>query len=74
MLEAALFCQKPEIGTSDYTNEVKYVGYKRVMMVSDGRTNVTPVLFPPSDQDMPTLVTHIAAIDQHGTIVAVNSI
>lgn len=74
LLEAALFTQAPELGSTDCTHEVKYVGYTRVPLVADGRANLTEIVFPASEQDAEVLVTHAAAIDGRGVIVAVHAL
>lgn len=68
LLEAALFTQEPELGSTDCTHEVRYAGYKRVQMVADSTTNLTEIVFPESEQDEEVLVTHAAAIDGRGVI------
>lgn len=74
LLEAALFTQAPELGSTDCTHEVKYAGYKRVPMVADGTANLTEIVFPASEQDAEMLVMHVAAIDGCGVIVAVHAL
>ena len=74
IFEMALFTQAPEIGSTDCTHEARYLGYRRVPVLSDGKTNLTSICFPASEQDEEVLVTHVAAIDSMGVIVAVNSI
>ncbi|MEY5097642.1 MAG: hypothetical protein RJA36_361 [Pseudomonadota bacterium] len=73
-LEAALFTQAPDIGSTDCAHEVKYAGYRRVPMVADRNTNLTEIVFPASEQDDEVLVTHVAAIDGRGVIVAVHAL
>jgi hypothetical protein len=72
LLHAALFNQAPQLGSSDFTHEVAYRGYKRMPLLAEGQTNITEISFPPSEQDEPVLVTHAAAIDGRGIIVAVH--
>ncbi len=74
LLEAALFTQAPELGSTDCTHEVKYAGYKRVPLISDGKANLTDIVFPGSEQDDPVLVTHAVAIDGDGVIRAVHAL
>ena len=74
LLEAALFTQKPTLGSTDCTHEVKYAGYKRVPLIADNEVNLTEIVFNASKQDAEVLVTHAAAIDGRGGIVAVHAL
>jgi hypothetical protein len=74
LLEAALFTQAPELGSADCMHEVTYVGYRRVPFVADKRGNLAEIVFPPSEQDAEVMVTHAAAIDGRGVIVAVHAL
>ncbi|MCB1891954.1 MAG: hypothetical protein KDF48_07040 [Rhodocyclaceae bacterium] len=74
LLEAALFTQAPELGSTDCAHEVKYTGYRRVPLVADGQANLTEIVFPASEQDAEVTVTHVAAIDGRGVIVAVHAL
>ncbi len=71
LLETALFTQAPALGSSDFTHEVNYAGYRRVPMIADNVENLTDVVFPASKQDVEVHVTHAAAIDGSGIIRAV---
>ncbi len=74
ILEAALFTQAPELGSTDCTHEAAYSGYRRVPLVMDGRANLPEIGFPASEQDAEVLVTHVAVIDGRGVIVAVHAL
>ncbi len=74
ILEMALFTQAPKIGGTDCTHEARYAGYKRVPMLTDGKTNLHAIFFPASEQDEEVFVTHVAAIDASGVIVSVNAL
>ena len=74
LLEAALFTQAPTLGSTDCAHEVRYAGYRRVPLVADRHTNLTEIVFPASEQDAEVLVTHAAAIDGRGVIVAVHAL
>lgn len=74
VLEAALFTKAPQIGSKDCTNEVNYNGYHRVLLATDHRAKLTDIRFPASQQDESILVSHVAAIDERGVIVAAREI
>lgn len=74
LLEAALFTQAPKLGSADCAHEVKYVGYKRVPLIADGTANLTEIVFPESEQNEEVWVTHAAALDGRGVIVAVHAL
>lgn len=72
--EAALFNREPAIGEINPPGEVSYTGYRRVPIFAEGGANVLPIIFPPSEEDGPALVTHIAALDGQGRVVGVRNV
>lgn len=72
--QAALFCGEPMIGSTDYAHEADYDGYCRCPFVADVLGNKGDIKFPAPLSDSDTVITHVAAIDEHGIIVAVRSV
>jgi hypothetical protein len=73
VLEAALFTKAPQLGSRDYSHEVNYQGYHRVLLANAQRATLTDIKFPASQQEESILVSHIALIDENGVIVAVRN-
>jgi hypothetical protein len=71
ILYAALFTKEPVIGSQNHDGEANYVGYERVLFVTDGRENIERITFPECEQSYETPITHVAAIDGSGVIVGV---
>ena len=71
MLQAALFTRDVEVGETAPTGEVDYDGYERVLFITDGSTNIEPIVFPPTLADYDTPVACIAALDTDEQVVGV---